>query len=278
MRNYPIVDTHAHILMGKGLPYQSLKGNYTITEYNKSMEEVAVDTIIFMECDCRLSHYREEVAFASGLAHIDPRIQGIVAAMPLEHGEKIVDEIAELVKNPLVKGVRRLLKFEEETFCLNEDFIIGVNALGAYNLSFDICTSLEQNRHIPKFVAQCPDVQFMFDHIATPDIRGNQFELWSRGISEIASFENVWCKLSSIATEAVLGNWKEEDIEPYISHVISAFGTNRLVFGSDWPVSLSNATIIQSLELLDKLLGALTPTEQRNIYRENALNFYKIGK
>lgn len=276
MRNFPIVDTHVHILMENGIPYQSLQGNYTLADYNASVTGLSVETILFMECDCKLSHYREEVAFASGLAHVDPRIKGIIASLPLEKGAVLKEEIAALTQNILVKGVRRLLKFEEETFCLSPAFIAGVQLLGKYGLSFEICTSLEQNRHLPALVSQCPDVMFMFDHIGTPDIRGKRFAEWKQGITDIAAFENVWCKLSSIATEAEKGTWTKVDIEPYISHCLSVFGSERLVFGSDWPVSLSNSSVERSVAVLDELLGTLSETEQKKIYHDNALSFYKI--
>jgi L-fuconolactonase len=277
MLDFPIVDSHVHLLMNKGLPYKSLQGTYTLADYNKACGSIEVDTIVFMECDCELTHYKQEGAFASGIAHVDDRIKAIVSALPVEKGAVLEKELEALIQNPLIKGVRRLLKFEDNDFCVQKDFIEGVRLLGKYNLSFDICTTLEQNQNVVELVSRCPDVSFIVDHIGTPDIVGGRYELWKSGIGQLASFPNVFCKLSSIATEADKANWKESDIRPYIDYLLSVFGTDRLAFGGDWPVSLVSAKFEESVTLLESLISKLSSTEKMKIFRENALKFYSIS-
>lgn len=278
MLNFPITDTHVHLTASYLLPYQSLKGDYTLSMYNRDCGDIKVENIIFMECDCSLTHYREEVAFATGIAFADKRFKGIIASMPLEKGNSIEKELMQLSSNPLVKGVRRLLKFEPRDFCLNKNFIIGVRLLGKFNLSFDICTNIEQNENAARLVELCPDVNFMIDHIGTPDIRGRRFKMWSQDLKRLSEFPNVWCKLSSLATEAVPKRWSIEDIKPYTEHLKEHFGVNRLVFGSDWPVSLVSAKLRKSIVTLDKLLSGYTDSDKEKIFRLNALHFYKIDK
>jgi len=276
MLNFPITDTHVHLTASYLLPYQSLKGDYTLSRYNQDCADIEIENIIFMECDCKLTHSKEEVAFATGIAFADKRFKGIIASMPLEKGNLIEKELKQFSFNPLIKGVRRLLKFESKDFCLNKDFINGVRLLGKFNLSFDICTNIEQNENAARLVEQCPDVNFMIDHIGTPDIGGGRFKMWSKDMKRLSEFPNVWCKLSSLATEAVSNQWSIEDIKPYTEHLKENFGIGRLVFGSDWPVSLVSATIKKSVDTLDKLLSGCTDFDKEKIFRTNALHFYKI--
>ncbi|PKP61497.1 amidohydrolase [Candidatus Atribacteria bacterium HGW-Atribacteria-1] len=276
MLDFPIVDTHVHLLLNGGIPYRSLQGNYTLDTYNKASESVNVDSIVFMECDCEITHYREEVAFASGLAQVDKRIKGIVASMPVEKGAVIEGEIFELIKNPLVKGVRRLLKFEKNDFCLSEKFIQGVQLLGKYNLSFDLCTAIEQNKNAAKLVKNCSDVSFIVDHIGTPDIKGGRFALWREGMKRLSDLPNVWCKLSSLATEADHEHWTVGDIRPYVEYLFKTFGTDRVLFGGDWPVSLVSASFTRSVALLEDLVSGYSRDEKIKIFRENAIKFYKL--
>lgn len=277
MLNFPIVDTHVHFLLNQGLPYQSLKGDYTLSEYDEYVENLNVDTIIFMECDCNLSHYAEETYFATGVAYLDSRIKGIVSAFPIEEGYKRENDLDKLLMNKLVKAIRRLVRFESKEFMLDSDFIDGLKMLEKRSIPFDLCISLEQLEVVPKLVEQVPSLPIMLDHIGTPHIRDeDKFEFWKTWIKEIAKFPNVYCKLSSLATEANPKKWTDAEVIPYIKTLLEEFGVDRLAFGSDWPVSLVAATVEESVALLLKALEEYSESDKRKIFRDNALKFYNI--
>ena len=148
--------------------------------------------------------------------------------------------------------------------------------LAEYDLSFDICIDYTQLANTIKLVEQCPQVQFMFDHIGKPDIKNRILDPWREEVSQLAQHQNVFCKISGFVTEADQ-NWRLEDLIPYFEHVISVFGENRVVFGGDWPVVLQAATYRQWVEALDKLLESETTERKRKLYYDNAIRFYKLA-
>jgi len=88
-----------------------------------------------------------------------------------------------------------------------------------------------------RMVRQCPNVQFILDHIGKPDIKHQLFEPWKQDLKTLASLPNVWCKMSGLVTEADHQRWQREDLKPYIDHVLECFGFERVMYGGDWPVA-----------------------------------------
>src|SRR5204863_6819306 len=157
---------------------------------------------------------------------------------PLEYGEQARAYLDALVAlDARIKGVRRILQSEELTFCLQPDFIKGVQLLPGYGLSFDICINYLQLTSVIELVRRCPDTAFILDHIGKPDIKGHTLDPWREQIAELASYPNVTCKVSGLVTEADHQHWTPDNLAPYISHVLNVFGEDRVVFGGDWPVS-----------------------------------------
>ena len=142
-----------------------------------------------------------------------------------------------LAEDTLVKGIRRLIQGENVDFCIQPNFINGVKTLARYGLSFDICIFHPQLANAIRLVEQCPNIQFILDHIGKPDIKNQLFEPWKQEIKTLADFPNVYCKISGLVTEADHENWTAADLQPYIEHVIECFGFDRVIYGSDWPVS-----------------------------------------
>ena len=125
----------------------------------------------------------------------------------------------------------------------------------------------------------CPEVQFVLDHISKPYIAKEEIEPWKSLISELASFENVSCKVSGMVTEAKWNTWKSEDFAPYVDHIIDSFTPQRLIFGSDWPVALlAAASYSEVVQLAEKLTEKFTETENELFWSKNAISAYKITK
>jgi L-fuconolactonase len=206
----------------------------------------------------------EEAEWVTGLAQDDPRIQGLVPWAPLEKGDGAKAALEKLADNRLVKGIRRIIQFEDDIeFCLQPDFIRGLQALPDYGLSFDICINPMQLANTIKMVAQCPDVPFVLDHIGKPDIKNQILEPWQREIRTLAGFPNVWCKLSGLVTEADHANWTRDDLKPYIDQVIECFGFERVVFGGDWPVATQASDYPRWVETLAWAVSGASETEMR---------------
>lgn len=235
--------------------------------------------MVFMQCECDPAQYREEVSWVTGMAKSDNRISGIVSWAPLEKGPAAGNELRELASNPLVRGVRRIIQFEEDLeFCLRPDFIAGVNLLPELGLTFDICISHIHIANTIRFVAQCPEVKFILDHIGKPDIKGRRLEPWQSEMKTLSEFPNVYCKVSSLATEADQERWTRADLEPYVKHVYECFGFDRVVFAGDWPVSSQAAHYPLCVELAEdfaRSCGADEP-ELRKLFWGNAVEFYGL--
>jgi L-fuconolactonase len=283
MITFPIIDAHLHLWDINKLKYPwlndipALNKTFSLDDYNRACGEIKVEKMVFMQCECHPSQYTKEVEWITELSRSDSRIKGIVSWAPLEKGEAVRAEIELLKKNNLVKGVRRIIQFEPDLdFCLKPNFIRGINLLAEYDLTFDICISYIHNKNIIQFISKCPDIHMILDHIGKPDIKGKVLDPWRDEISEISKFPNVYCKLSSLATEADHINWTVDGIRPYVDHIIKSFGFDRLVFATDWPVSSLAASIPVCVNTLDTILKGCSQTELEKVFVKNALNFYRI--
>ena len=283
MPSFPIVDTHLHIWNLDRLSYPWLANvplinkNHLIEDYRRACGDVAVAKMVFLQCECSPEQYRDELAWVTEVAGIDPRIRGIVPWAPLEKGAAVEPELVALAKNSLVKGIRRIIQFEaDQEFCLRPDFVRGVQLLAKYGLSFDLCINHTQLANTLKLVRQCPEVRFIMDHIAKPDIKGGRLDPWRAEMKALADFPNVWCKISGLVTEADMQNWKPADLQPYLDHVIACFGFDRVMFGGDWPVSTQATDYPRWVRTLDAALPGATRDEMHRLYVRNAEAFYRI--
>ena len=152
----------------------------------------------------------------------------------------------------------------------------GLKLLPAYGWSFDICVKHPQMDHTLNMVRACPEVQFVLDHIGKPDIASRQLDPWRGYVSALAALPNVSCKLSGAVTEADRATWSADDLRPYIHHVLSAFGEDRVMFGGDWPVVLLASPYVRWADTLAILTQHLSPTAQAKLWRENAKRIYRI--
>ena len=283
MIDFPVIDTHLHLWDINYMSYPWLEDipplnrSFSLDDYNKACGDLDVEKMIFMQCECDPSQYKQEVEWVSGLASTEPRLQGIVSWAPLEKGEGVRPEIEALKANPLVRGIRRIIQFEPDLeFCLKPNFIRGVNMLTEYGLPFDICISHVHNKSVIKFLGKCPGVPMILDHIGKPDIKNHILDPWRDEIREIARFPDVYCKLSSLATEADHQNWTLDDLRPYVDHLIECFGIDRLIFASDWPVSTLAADLGTCISTMLELMNDFTRDELQKVFHHNAVSFYNV--
>lgn len=283
MPNFPIVDTHLHIWDLKRLRYPwlpnvpKLNRDHLIAEYRQACGPVQVAKMVFLQCEADFALFQEEADWVTEVARIDPRIRGIVPWAPLEKGDAAEADLARLASNPLIKGIRRIIQFEaDQEFCLKPGFVRGVQLLPRHGLSFDICISHTQLANTLKLVKQCPNVKFILDHIAKPDIKSGLLHPWRAELRELAKFPNVWCKLSGLANEADMEKWTAADLQPYIEHVIDCFGFDRTIFGGDWPVATLATDYPRWVNTVDNALKGASPDELHKLYVRNAEAFYRV--
>lgn len=284
MPDFPIVDTHLHIWDTRKLDYPWLNDipllnkPHLLPDYDRARGSIAVEKMVFVQAEANFAQFMDETAWVTRLAESDHRIEGIVSWAPLEKGDTARADIEKLTENKRIKGLRRIIQFESDIeFCLRSGFITGVRALADYGLSFDICISHIQLANTIRMIRQCPNVQFVLDHIGKPHIKDHVFEPWASEIKRLAEMPNVWCKVSGLVTEADHKNWIKEDLKPYIDHVIACFGFDRVMYGGDWPVASLAAQYPQWVETLEWAVSGCSDHELRQLFRNNAIRFYRLN-
>lgn len=277
-----IVDSHIHFWDTENLQYDWLESApkinkpYLPTDLSKASKDKRLEKIVFVQAGLSAEQGLAETAWVSKLAQTEPRIEAIVAVAALEQGEGARDYLKALQQYPLVKGVRHLIQGEALGFATQKDFVKGVQLLPEYSFSFDICIYHPQMQDSITLVEQCPEVSFVLDHIGKPDIKNNVMEPWATHLTTLASFPNVNCKLSGMVTEADHANWTKENLKPYADHVIKSFGTDRLMYGGDWPVSELASDWLEWLETAEWLLSDLSEAERQKVFYNNAVEFYRL--
>ena len=159
---------------------------------------------------------------------------------------------------------------------LGGNFLRGLEKLRACDLTYDL---LLFPRHLPiaiEVVKRFPEQPFVLDHIAKPFIKDGLLEPWERDIRQLAAFDNVFCKVSGMVTEAAWGGWTQDDFEPYLDVVFDCFGIDRLMFGSDWPVCTLSGSYRQVVGIVETYIAALSPDEQARIMGGAAMEFYQL--
>ena len=282
MPDFTIIDTHLHLSDPSRISYPwinsapALNRPFTIDDYREACGDVEVEAMVFMEVDPNVDDRQEEIDFVCEVAATEPRLKGMIAQAPLEQGAAIRPELENLANNPLIKGVRRLLQDEDVDFCLGTSFIEGVRQLPDFGIPFDICIYHRHLANVVKMVQQCPDVQFILDHIGKPGIKDGLLEPWKSDLKDLAALPNVMCKISGMTTEADMENWTRDDLRPYFDHVIECFGFDRVVYGGDWFVASLATTYPRFVETLDWAVAGCSDEELKKLYRGNAQKFYRI--
>lgn len=282
MIDFPITDTHVHLLDQKKFKYSWASGapklarDWSMKDLEERTTPYTIESVVFVEVDVDMPQYLAEVEWVQSLADSDPRLQGCVACLPLEQGPSIEADMEKLSRLPVMRGVRRLIQNKPDPeFVLQPGFIAATKLLSKYNFSFDICIYHHQFGNVLKYVRQCPEVSFILDHIGKPGIKDGLTEPWKTHIREMASLPNVMCKLSGVTTEADHENWTRDQLRPYIDHVIECFGFNRIMYGGDWPVSELAGNYLDWLDVLDWATSGCTAEEKRKLFRDNGKKAYR---
>lgn len=256
--------------------HPSLPRRFCPREVQTGHHEVAA--FVFVQADCRDDEALDEVAWVSELAESEPRIRAIVAHATLERGPDVRDHLGTLAANPRVVGVRRLLQGEPDALMAQPSFVTGVQLLALYGFTFDVCVTHDQLRAVAELVAACPEVTFVLDHLGKPAVAAGRLDPWRADLAELARRPNVVCKLSGLATEARAGSWRAADFMPYLAHAIDVFGSERCLFGSDWPVLTLAASYERWLDLVLDALAGLADSELEGVLAGNAARAYGLTK
>jgi L-fuconolactonase len=240
------------------------------------MEGVPVEGIIFVEANTRADLTLDEVSLVEELAIADPRIAGIVAYANLLDPRGLARTLDDLSQRPLVRGIRHNIQGNPPGFALQPQFVAGVREAGRRGLTFDLCATHDQLPDVIALAQQVEGTRMVLDHCGKPPIREKGWDPWAAQIRELAAFQHVWCKVSGLLTEADPGSWRRDEVLSYAEHVVSCFGTERVMYGSDWPVlTLANRSS-EWYSLTQGLTAEWNDEERRRFYNESARRFYNL--
>jgi L-fuconolactonase len=284
MPDFPIVDSHVHLCEPQRFGYAWTKNNPSLNrrvlprDLFKAAAPVEIEQFVFVEVDVDFPQHVAEAAWVEALSRSEPKLKGMVAALPLEQGRAAEAELEQLLENSILRGIRRLIQTQPDPdFCVRPAFIEGLKLLAPHDLVFDICIFHHQMPNVIKMVRQCPEVRFVLDHIGKPGIKAGIFDPWRENLKTLAALPNVVCKISGVTTEADHANWTREQLKPYIAHTIETFGFDRIMYGGDWHVSELAGTYPQWVDIVDWVVEGSTPEEKRKLFRDNAIKTYRLG-
>jgi L-fuconolactonase len=217
-----------------------------------------------------------ETKFLLDLAEENRRIAGVVGWVDLL-SPRVGERLEYFSHSSKLRGFRHIAQAEEDDrFLVREDFVRGVAQLHAFGFTYDILIYPRQLPAAIELVARLPEQHFVIDHCAKPEVKSGKPSPWADRIREIGKNKNVCCKISGLVTEADWEHWKADDFKPYLEVVLEAFGTERLMFGSDWPVCLLAGTYRQTKQLIEDYLKGFSPAEKDKIFGGNAARFYGL--
>jgi len=218
----------------------------------------------------------EESRWLLTLAEAHPLVKGVVGWVDLR-SDRVGDDLRMVAAHSKFVGVRHVVQDEPDPrFVLGEGFIRGLRQLRQHGLTYDLLLYPTQLPAAVELVALLPEQPFVVDHVAKPRIAAGEIEGWDRDIRAIARHENVCCKVSGMVTEAVRQGWRRDDFTPYLDVVLEAFGPERLMFGSDWPVCLLAGEYADVAAIPRDYFSRLSATEQRMVWGDTAARFYGL--
>lgn len=273
------IDAHQHFWMYSASEYEwidesmaALRRNFLPDDLKPELENAGFHGSIAVQA----RQAPEETRWLLDLADRAPWILGVVGWADLRSPE-VRSQLTVLCRNSKLVGVRHVVQSElDDRFLMQPDFLRGIGVLGEFDLAYDL---LIYARHLPvaaEFVERFPRQRFVLDHLAKPPIKSGDIDSWAQGISRLAAFPNVFCKLSGMVTEADWRGWKAEQLFPYLDVTFESFGPDRLMIGSDWPVCLVAASYMRATEIVRNYLLQKSPESQDLVLGGNAQRFYRL--
>lgn len=237
------------------------------------LQQNGIDGCVLVQVDQSL----DENDYLLQLAAENDFIKGVIGWIDLRHPD--VEQRLEYYKrNPKLKGFRHILQGEHDrALMLKPSFKRGIALLERYGYTYDILIYPDQLGYTQEFVAAFPGQPFVLDHIAKPHIKDRYItDEWKAAIRAVAAHPNLYCKISGMVTEADWAHWKPEHFRVYLDTIVEAFGVNRIMYGSDWPVCLVAASYQQVLQIVQDYFAPFNETDKAAFFGGNAINFYKL--
>lgn len=250
----------------------AIKKDFLPNDFQSLLAEHGFDGSVAVQSD----QSENENVFLLKNAAENEFIKGVVGWVDLA-STNVGESLARYSSDKKMKGFRHVLQSERDRrFMMQPAFMNGIGKLEKFGFTYDILVFADQLKYIPGFVKAFPNQKFVIDHMAKPEIKNKKILEWAKEIRDVASYDNVWCKISGLVTEADWTNWKKEDLVPYIDIVVEAFGTKRIMFGSDWPVCTVAGSYEEWMNVISTYFSGFSRDEQDSFFGGNAIQFYDL--
>jgi L-fuconolactonase len=253
---------------------KAIQKDFLPADLEPIFQKLAVDGSVVVQAD----QSENENQFL--LQHADENvfIKGVVGWVDLQAGG-LEERLIYYKQFQKMKGFRHVLQGEKDrALMLKPAFKNGIGMLKFFNFTYDILIFPDQLRFTEELVATFPDQPFVIDHLAKPAIKNRDIKEWAKNMEAVAAHDNVCCKISGMVTEADWKKWKKEDFTPYLDTIVEAFGINRVMYGSDYPVCLVAAAYEQVLDIVKDYFSAFSKQEQEQFFAGNAIRFYNLNE
>lgn len=274
-----VIDSHVHFWKYDPIKHswindemKSIRRSFGPEDAHQTFEKYGINGCIAVQADTT----DDETSYLCDLAASNPFIKGVVGWTDLK-SKDLQEKLQQYNENKIIKGFREIMQgASDDQFLTNKAFHEGIGRLHPFGFTYDILIFHHQLPSAIRFAEKFPDQSFILDHIAKPDIKHGQWKKWKEDIREIAKHPNMFCKISGMITEADYQQWRYQDILPYLEIVAEYFGTDRLCYGSDWPVALVAGNYGQVLQVVTEFLHQVPEKEKENVLSGNTSRFYKL--
>lgn len=271
------IDSHVHFWQYNFAEYAwidetmaALRRDFMPEDALGVMQPAGIDACVVVQVRQTL----DETRWMLELADEHPFIAGVVGWVDLRSDD--LDAQIHSVAHPKLVGVRHIVQAEPDDFLFDDRFRRGVERLSRYGLAYDILVYARQMPAAIEFASRLPGIRLVLDHLGKPDIKRNGFDSWRRDLDRLAAIPNVCAKLSGLVTEADWNQWAIEDLHRYVKAAIDAFGPERLMFGSDWPVCTLAAQYGRIVEIVRTAIDERPQSEQDSILGGTARQFWRL--
>lgn len=249
-----------------------LKTDYLPTDLKPLLKKCDLDGCVAVQAN----QAEVENDFLLELSNQHDFIRGIVGWVDLR-ADNLSERLEYYQQFPKIKGFRHVIHDEPDLdFMLQPAFMKGVSQLKSFGYTYDILIFAAHLPNTLEFIKALPNQAFVIDHIAKPNIKSGEIDTWKKQLKKVATFENVHCKISGMVTEADWKNWKKEDFTKYLDTVVEAFGINRIMYGSDWPVCTLAAQYEVQFNIVKDYFSSFSKAEQDSFFGGNSSKFYKL--
>jgi L-fuconolactonase len=251
----------------------AIQRDFLPTDLQPLLQQHGLDGCVAVQA----SQSEAETDWLLELAAAHDFIKGVVGWVDLQ-ADDVAERLGLYQQFAKLKGFRHVLQGERDrALVLQPAFRRGIEALATFDFTYDLLILPDQLGYAAELVKDFPNQPFVVDHIAKPLIKAQKIDGWMQDIRQLATHENVCCKVSGLVTEADWQHWQPQDFRPYLDVVFDAFGPERVLYGSDWPVCTVAGGYSRALGLLEDYLASFSPAEQALFWGNNATRFYNLA-